>query len=52
MTHDCVTTGPDTSLYDVIELMDLRGLKRLPVVAEGKLVGLLSRSDLLRALVE
>jgi CBS domain-containing protein len=52
MTHDCVTTGPDTSLYDVIELMDLRGLKRVPVMADGKLVGLLSRSDLLRALVE
>lgn len=52
MTHDCITTGPDTSLYDVIELMDRHALKRLPVVAEGKLVGLLSRSDLLRALVE
>jgi CBS domain-containing protein len=52
MTHDCVTTGPDTSLYDAIELMDRHGLKRLPVVAEGKLVGLLSRSDMLRALVE
>ncbi len=51
MTHDCVTTRPETSLYDVIEQMDLRGLKRLPVVEEGKLVGLLSRSDLLRALV-
>jgi CBS domain-containing protein len=52
MTHDCVTIGPDASLFDVIELMDLRELKRLPVMAEGKLVGLLSRSDLLRALVE
>lgn len=52
MTHDCVTTGPDSSLYDAIELMDQRGLKRLPVLAEGQLVGLLSRSDLLRALVE
>lgn len=52
MTHDCVTTRPDASLYDVIELMDLRGLKRLPIVAEGKLVGLLSRFDLLKALIE
>ena len=52
MTHDCVTIGPDASLYDAIELMDQRGLKRLPVVAEGHLVGMLSRSDMLRALVE
>lgn len=51
MTHDCVTTGPDTSLYDAIDLMDQRGLKRLPVIAEGKLAGMLSRSDILRALV-
>jgi CBS domain-containing protein len=52
MTHDCVTTSPGTSLYDAIELMDQRALKRLPVVAEGKLVGLLSRSDMLKALLE
>jgi CBS domain-containing protein len=51
MTHDCVTTSPDTSLYDVIELMDRRGFKRLPVVEEGRMVGLLSRSDMLRALI-
>jgi CBS domain-containing protein len=52
MTHDCETTSPDTSLYDAIELMDQRALKRLPVVAEGKLVGLLSRSDMLKALLD
>jgi CBS domain-containing protein len=52
MTHDCVTTEPDASLYDVVELMDQRELKRLPVVADGKVIGLLSRSDLLRALIE
>jgi len=52
MTHDCITIAPDTSLYDAIDLMDRRGLKRLPVVAEGQPVGMLSRSDLLKALVE
>lgn len=52
MTHICITTNPDMTLDDAIELMHRSSLKRLPVVAEGKLVGLLSRSDLLRALVE
>lgn len=52
MTRDCVTTSPDSSLYDAIALMDQLELKRLPVIAEGKLVGMLSRSDLLRALLE
>ncbi len=32
--------------------MGRRGLKRLPVLAEGQFVGLLSGSDLLQALVE
>lgn len=51
MTHDCITIGADTPLEDAVERMDRDGLKRLPVVADGKLVGMLSRSDLLRALV-
>lgn len=52
MTHDCVTIGPDTPLEDAVELMDRHALKRLPVIAEGKLVGLLSRADFMRALVD
>lgn len=51
MTRDCVVTSPDSSLYDATALMDQLELKRLPVVADGKLVGMLSRSDLLRALI-
>jgi CBS domain-containing protein len=52
MTRDCVTISPDSSVYDAIAVMDQLGLKRLPVVAGGKLVGILSRSDLLRALID
>ena len=52
MTQTCVTIGPDTSLGDAFDVMDRRALKRLPVVSEGKVVGLVSRSDILRALVE
>lgn len=52
MTRECITIGPDMSLYEAIDLMDENGLKRLPVIAEGKLAGVLSRSDLLRVLVK
>jgi CBS domain-containing protein len=51
MTRDCIIIDPDTPLADAIELMDRLALKRLPVMAEGKLLGLLSRADILRALV-
>ena len=52
MTHDCVTIEADTPLDEAIELMDLQAFKRLPVIAEGRLVGMLSRANLLRALVK
>ncbi len=52
MTHACVTIGPDTALAEAFDTMDRRALKRLPVVADGKVLGIVSRSDILRALVE
>ncbi len=50
MTHDVHTVAEDAPLDAVVELMEKRRLKRLPVVTDGKLVGVISRSDLLRAL--
>lgn len=52
MTSDPVTCTPSASLQDAAALMlDLR-LKRLPVVQAGRLVGLVSRVDLLRTVAE
>jgi CBS domain-containing protein len=51
MTRDCITINSNTPLTDAIEVMDRLALKRLPVMTEGKIRGLLSRADLLRALV-
>lgn len=51
MTRDCITIDTNAPLEDAIELMDRLALKRLPVITDGKLQGLLSRADLLRALV-
>ena len=51
MTRDAVTVGASTDLAEIVQLMEKRRIKRVPVVANGKLVGIVSRADLVRALV-
>ena len=50
MTRDVATVDPETPLTEVVKLMERRHVKRVPVVRDDKLVGLVSRADLLRAL--
>ncbi len=50
MTHDVLTVGETASLDEVIRIMETRHVRRVPVVADGRLIGIVSRSDLLRAL--
>jgi CBS domain-containing protein len=49
MTHEVVSVTRATPLGDIAELMESRHIKRVPVLEDGKLVGLVSRSNLLRA---
>lgn len=51
MTSQPCTVAPDVSLEDAVETMLRHHVKRLPVVEGGKIVGIVSRSDLLRALL-
>lgn len=51
MTKEVATISRDTPLRDIVALMETRKIKRLPVVENGQLVGIVSRADLLRALV-
>jgi tRNA nucleotidyltransferase (CCA-adding enzyme) len=48
MTRDVVTVGPDLGWEEVQKLMVLHDIGRLPVVENGELVGIVSRSDVLR----
>lgn len=50
MTSRVVSTSPDRPLAEVVGIMESRHVKRLPVMQDGKLVGIVSRADLLRAL--
>jgi CBS domain-containing protein len=45
------TVGPDTSVRDAARLVHETGHNRLPVVEDGKLVGVVTRIDLLGGLV-
>jgi len=45
MVHDVVTTSPDASLVEAARLMLDRRIHRLPVLEEGRLVGILSAFD-------
>jgi CBS domain-containing protein len=50
MTHNPVIVTPETSLTEVAELMLRKHIKRLPVLEDGVLLGVISRTDLLRLL--
>ena len=51
MTREVVTVHEQTPLSEVARLMDHHEIKRVPVMRDGKVVGIVSRSNLLRALL-
>ncbi|GMQ76605.1 MAG: CBS domain-containing protein [Gammaproteobacteria bacterium] len=50
MTEQVIHVSEETPLGDAVGLMERHNIKRLPVLSDGKLVGIVSRVDLLRAL--
>jgi CBS domain-containing protein len=52
MTPSPITVAPNSSLGEVCRIIEERGVKRLPVVENGKLVGIIARADLVRALAQ
>lgn len=48
MSRDLVTVGPDAPLAQVAEIFRTRGFTSLPVVAEGRLQGIIFQIDLIR----
>jgi CBS domain-containing protein len=49
MTRDPLTITEDTPLEEIVTSMETNGVKRLPVLREDKLVGIVSRANLLQA---
>ncbi len=52
MTPDTTTVRAEASVTEIAALLIARKVKRLPVTRGGKLVGIVSRSDLIRALAQ
>lgn len=49
MAHPVISIAPETSLTDALNLMKSERVRRLPVVKDGQLVGIVSDKDLLNA---
>jgi predicted transcriptional regulator len=50
MTREPITIGEDVPLDEVVRIMERRRIKRLPVMRGERVVGIVSRANLLRAL--
>ena len=50
MSAPAITVDEETSMVAIAELLEERRIKRVPVVRDGKLVGIVTRADLLRGL--
>ena len=49
MKREVITIGPDVDASDVLKLMSSKNIGRLIVMAEGQMAGIISRTDLMRA---
>ncbi len=50
MTKEVITAAPDTPLHEIAETLEKYGIKRLPILCNGELVGIVSRANLVQAI--
>jgi len=51
MTRDVVTATEDTPIAQIAHLMKARSIKRIPILRNGAVVGIVGRVDILRGLI-
>ena len=49
MTRNVVTATPDTPLHQIAALLEKNSIKRVPIVKDGQLVGIITRANLIQA---
>ena len=52
MTSKVVTVPEDCPVSEVVALMQKKKINRIPIVRHGKLIGIVTRNDILKAIVE
>ncbi len=52
MSHDVIAVDEETPVNEIAALLTERKIKRVPVVEKGKLVGIVSRADIVHAVAE
>jgi CBS domain-containing protein len=52
MSQEIITVSPDASVYDAAALMADHKVNRLPVIEDEKVVGIMTRGDIVRAIAE
>jgi len=52
MTREVVSVTENTTAAEIAELLEIHAIKRMPVVREGKLLGIVSRANLLALLAQ
>jgi CBS domain-containing protein len=48
MTRDLITLPPDAPVIDALRIMSAHDIGRIPVVADGKILGIVTRTDILK----
>lgn len=51
-SHDLISVTPETSLEELATLMAEKKIHTLPVIAAGKLVGVIGKSDIIRTIAQ
>jgi CBS domain-containing protein len=49
MTREVISVAETTALADIADLLETKRIKRVPVIRDGKLVGIVSRANIVRA---
>ena len=52
MSAPAITATPDVGVLSALALMTKRRIRHLPVVEKGKLIGIISIGDLVKAVIE
>ena len=52
MKKDVVTLGDTETMARAVDLMNTRSINRIPVVSRGKLVGIVTRKDIIKGLAQ